>query len=139
MELCSLKLPSFKYNFIRVFCVLKSSSNFLTTTNLQLLRPLPCIRILVDKIILEHSVPMYADQLVQYVSSLNQPSDNLLHYCYMHCYLKVCFIIFFCSVNNVGHPTGIFLVTQQEHITVYHIMGHWFQGIVNHAVLALFI
>ncbi|KAG8133825.1 hypothetical protein E2320_011590, partial [Naja naja] len=45
--------------------------------------------VIMDKMILEHSVPMFADQLVQYVSSLNQPSDNLLHYCYMHCYLKI--------------------------------------------------
>ncbi|XP_036193760.1 vacuolar protein sorting-associated protein 13B isoform X7 [Myotis myotis] len=67
----------------------KNSSNFMNTTNFQPLRPLPSIQILVDKINLEHSVPMYAESLVQVVSSLTQPSDNLLHYCYAHCYLKI--------------------------------------------------
>ncbi|XP_052603571.1 intermembrane lipid transfer protein VPS13B isoform X3 [Peromyscus californicus insignis] len=67
----------------------KNSSNFMNATNFQSLRPLPSIQILVDKINLEHSVPMYAEQLVRVVSSLTQPSDNLLHYCYVHCYLKV--------------------------------------------------
>nr|XP_023417417.1 vacuolar protein sorting-associated protein 13B isoform X3 [Cavia porcellus] len=67
----------------------KTSSNFMNTTNFQSLRPLPSIQILVDKINLEHSVPMYAVQLVHVVSSLSQPSDNLLHYCYIHCYLKI--------------------------------------------------
>ncbi|XP_055478364.1 intermembrane lipid transfer protein VPS13B [Psammomys obesus] len=67
----------------------KNSSNFMNATNFQLLRPLPSLQILVDKINLEHSVPMYAEQLVHVVSSLPQPSDNLLHYCYVHYYLKV--------------------------------------------------
>ncbi|KAM9626512.1 intermembrane lipid transfer protein VPS13B isoform 5-T7 [Trichechus inunguis] len=67
----------------------KNLSNFMNTTNFQPLRPLPSIHILVDKINLEHSVPMYAEQLVHVVSSLSQPSDNLLHYCYAHCYLKI--------------------------------------------------
>ncbi|XP_048215264.1 vacuolar protein sorting-associated protein 13B isoform X5 [Perognathus longimembris pacificus] len=67
----------------------KTSSNFMNTTNFQSLRPLPSIQILVDKVNMEHSVPMYAEQLVHIVSSLTQPSDNLLHYCYAHCYLKI--------------------------------------------------
>uniref|UniRef100_G3UMT5 Vacuolar protein sorting 13 homolog B n=1 Tax=Loxodonta africana TaxID=9785 RepID=G3UMT5_LOXAF len=67
----------------------KNLSNFMNTTNFQPLRPLPSIQILVDKINLEYSVPMYAEQLVHVVSSLTQPSDNLLHYCYAHCYLKI--------------------------------------------------
>ncbi|XP_070604210.1 intermembrane lipid transfer protein VPS13B isoform X6 [Erythrolamprus reginae] len=90
---CTVTIPMAEFNLLAhllpVIMGQKSSSTFLTTMNLQLLRPLPCLQILVDKMILEHSVPMYADQLVQYVSSLNQPSDNLLHYCYMHCYLKI--------------------------------------------------
>lgn len=69
--------------------VFQNSSNFMNTANFQSLRPLPSLQILVDKINLEHSVPMYAEQLVHVVSSLTQPSDNLLHYCYAHCYLKV--------------------------------------------------
>ncbi|XP_036904161.1 vacuolar protein sorting-associated protein 13B isoform X2 [Sturnira hondurensis] len=67
----------------------KNSSNFMNTTNFQSLRPLPAIQILVDKINLDHSVPMYAERLVHVVSNLTQPSDNLLHYCYAHCYLKI--------------------------------------------------
>ncbi|RXM31649.1 Vacuolar protein sorting-associated protein 13B [Acipenser ruthenus] len=55
---------------------------------IESLRPLPALRIQVDKVNLEHSVPMYADQLVNTVSSLSQPSDNLIHHCYAHCYLK---------------------------------------------------
>ncbi|KAJ8353846.1 hypothetical protein SKAU_G00214130 [Synaphobranchus kaupii] len=55
----------------------------------QPVRPLPAVRIQVDKVNLEHSVPMYAPELVSTVSSLSQPSDNLLHHCYTHCYLKV--------------------------------------------------
>nr|XP_033789038.1 vacuolar protein sorting-associated protein 13B isoform X2 [Geotrypetes seraphini] len=67
----------------------KSSSGFLNAVSFQPLRPLPAIKILVDKINFENSVPMYAEQLVETVSSLSQPSDNLLHHCYAHCYLKV--------------------------------------------------
>ncbi|ELW47427.1 Vacuolar protein sorting-associated protein 13B [Tupaia chinensis] len=67
----------------------KNSSTFMNTTNFQPIRPLPSIQILVDKVNLEHSVPMYAEHLVHVVSSLTQPSDNLLHYCYVHCYLKI--------------------------------------------------
>ncbi|XP_020824834.1 intermembrane lipid transfer protein VPS13B isoform X1 [Phascolarctos cinereus] len=67
----------------------KNSSSFMNATNFLPLRPLPSIQILVDKINLEHSMPMYAEQLVHTVSSLSQPSDNLLHNCYAHCYLKI--------------------------------------------------
>ncbi|KAM4688560.1 intermembrane lipid transfer protein VPS13B [Discoglossus pictus] len=67
----------------------KHSGSTLNTTSFQPIRPLPAIKIHADKINFEHSVPMYAEQLVQTVSSLSQPSDNLLHHCYAHCYLKV--------------------------------------------------
>ncbi|XP_061459906.1 intermembrane lipid transfer protein VPS13B isoform X5 [Rhineura floridana] len=90
---CTVTIPIAEFNLLGhllpVIMGQKSSSSFLNTTNLQPLRPLPCIQILVDKMVLEHSVPMYAEQLVQTVSSLSQPSDNLLHYCYSHCYLKI--------------------------------------------------
>ena len=81
------QLPLWKYKVIII--IFQNSSNFMNTTNFQSLRPLPSVQILVDKVNLEHSVPMYAEQLVHVVSSLTQPSDNLLHYCYAHCYLKV--------------------------------------------------
>ncbi|CAB1321386.1 unnamed protein product, partial [Coregonus sp. 'balchen'] len=55
----------------------------------QAVRPLPALRLQVDSVNVEHSVPMYAPELTSTVSSLSQPSDNLLHHCYTHCYLKV--------------------------------------------------
>ncbi|XP_056141722.1 intermembrane lipid transfer protein VPS13B-like [Lampris incognitus] len=55
----------------------------------QPVRPLPALRFQVERVNVEHSVPMYARELVSTVSSLSQPSDNLLHHCYAHCYLKV--------------------------------------------------
>uniref|UniRef100_A0A3B5AH31 Vacuolar protein sorting 13 homolog B n=1 Tax=Stegastes partitus TaxID=144197 RepID=A0A3B5AH31_9TELE len=51
--------------------------------------PLPSVQFQVERVNVEHSVPMYAPELVTTVSSLNQPSDNLLHHCYAHLYLKV--------------------------------------------------
>ncbi|XP_064363746.1 intermembrane lipid transfer protein VPS13B isoform X5 [Dromaius novaehollandiae] len=90
---CTVTIPVAEFNLLDHLLPIimgeKSSSGLLNATSFQPLRPLPSIRILVDKINLEHSVPMYAEQLVQMVSSLSQPSDNLLHYCYSHCYLKI--------------------------------------------------
>ncbi|XP_064816856.1 intermembrane lipid transfer protein VPS13B-like, partial [Oncorhynchus masou masou] len=54
----------------------------------QAMRPLPALRFQVDSVNVEHSVPMFAPELINTVSSLSQPSDNLLHHCYTHCYLK---------------------------------------------------
>uniref|UniRef100_A0ABM5GCA8 Intermembrane lipid transfer protein VPS13B isoform X2 n=1 Tax=Pogona vitticeps TaxID=103695 RepID=A0ABM5GCA8_9SAUR len=89
---CTVTIPMAEFNLLGhllpVIMGQKSSCSLLSTSNLQPLRPLPCIQILVDKIVLEHSVPMYAEQLVQTISSLNQLSENLVHYCYAHCYLK---------------------------------------------------
>ncbi|CAB1424304.1 unnamed protein product, partial [Pleuronectes platessa] len=55
----------------------------------QPVRPLPSVHFEVERVNVEHSVPMYAPELVSTVSSLSQPSDNLLHHCYEHLYLKV--------------------------------------------------
>ncbi|XP_044063064.1 vacuolar protein sorting-associated protein 13B-like isoform X9 [Siniperca chuatsi] len=55
----------------------------------QPVRPLPSVQFQVERVNVEHSVPMYAPELVSTVSSLNLPSDNLLHHCYAHLYLKV--------------------------------------------------
>ncbi|XP_061772519.1 intermembrane lipid transfer protein VPS13B-like isoform X2 [Nerophis ophidion] len=52
-------------------------------------RPLPSAQFQVERMKVEHSVPMYAPELVSIVSALSQPSDNLLHHCYAHFYLKV--------------------------------------------------
>ncbi|CAN9514055.1 unnamed protein product [Ophioblennius macclurei] len=60
-----------------------------TAPTFQPVHPLPSVRFLVEKVNVEHSVPMYAPELVGTVSSLSQPSDNLLHHCYAHLYLKV--------------------------------------------------
>nr|XP_046256632.1 vacuolar protein sorting-associated protein 13B-like isoform X4 [Scatophagus argus] len=51
--------------------------------------PLPSVQFQVERVNVEHSMPMYAPELVSTVTSLNQPSDNLLHHCYAHLYLKV--------------------------------------------------
>ncbi|XP_074510650.1 intermembrane lipid transfer protein VPS13B isoform X2 [Sebastes fasciatus] len=55
----------------------------------QPVRPLPSVQFQVDRVNVEHSVPMYSPELVSTVSGLSQPSDNLLHHCYSHLYLKV--------------------------------------------------
>ncbi|KAM9308647.1 intermembrane lipid transfer protein VPS13B [Gastrophryne carolinensis] len=90
---CSITITLAEFNrlghLLPVIMGQKHSTGVLSTTSFQPIRPLPAIKILADKINLEHSVPMYAEQLVQTVSSLSQPSNNLLHHCYAHCYLKV--------------------------------------------------
>ncbi|XP_061571778.1 intermembrane lipid transfer protein VPS13B-like isoform X1 [Cololabis saira] len=55
----------------------------------QPMRPLPSLQFLVERVNVEHSVPMYAPELVAAVSSISQPPDSLLHHCYAHLYLKV--------------------------------------------------
>ncbi|TSK20268.1 Vacuolar protein sorting-associated protein 13B [Bagarius yarrelli] len=59
-----------------------------TVTQFHPVRPLPAVRMQVERVNLEHSVPMYGTELIRTVSSLNLPSDNLLHHCYTHCCLK---------------------------------------------------
>ncbi|XP_074741394.1 intermembrane lipid transfer protein VPS13B isoform X5 [Strix uralensis] len=90
---CTIIIPVAEFNLLDHLMPIimgeKNLGGLLNTASFQPLRPLPSIRILVDKVNLEHSVPMYAEQLVHMVSSLGQPSDNLLHYCYSHCYLKI--------------------------------------------------
>lgn len=65
------------------------ASGLVTVPGFQPVRPLPAVQFHVERINIEHSVPMYAPELIGTVSSLNQPSDNLLHHCYAHLYLKV--------------------------------------------------
>lgn len=60
----------------------------------QPVRPLPSLQFQVERVNVEHSVPMYAPELISTVSSLSQPSDNLLHHCYAHVYLKVSATVF---------------------------------------------
>ncbi|KAM6275949.1 intermembrane lipid transfer protein VPS13B isoform 10-T11 [Spheniscus humboldti] len=90
---CTIIIPVAEFNLLDHLMPIimgeKNLSGLLNAASFQPLRPLPSVRILVDKVNLEHSVPMYAEQLVHMVSSLGQPSDNLLHYCYSHCYLKI--------------------------------------------------
>ncbi|XP_061851653.1 intermembrane lipid transfer protein VPS13B isoform X1 [Colius striatus] len=90
---CTIIIPVAEFNLLDHLMPIimgeKNLSGLLNAASFQPLRPLPSIRILVDKVNLEHSVPMYAEQLVHMVSSLSQPPDNLLHYCYSHCYLKI--------------------------------------------------
>ncbi|MBN3294173.1 VP13B protein, partial [Polypterus senegalus] len=89
----SITIPVAEFNLLD--CLLpvimgeKKSSLPVNASPFQPIRPLPALQIQVDKVNVEHSVPMYADDLVSTVSNLSQPSDNLLHHCYAHCYLKV--------------------------------------------------
>ncbi|XP_015213385.2 intermembrane lipid transfer protein VPS13B isoform X1 [Lepisosteus oculatus] len=89
----SITIPMAEFNLLDCLLPLimgkKSFSAPASAPAFQPVRPLPALRIQVDKVNLEHSVPMYAPELVSAVSSLGQPSDNLLHHCYAHCYLKV--------------------------------------------------
>ncbi|MGH0159677.1 UNVERIFIED_CONTAM: hypothetical protein FKN15_057767 [Acipenser sinensis] len=89
----TITIPMAEFNLLDCLLpVILGQKNFSSPVKapaFQPLRPLPALRIQVDKVNLEHSVPMYADQLVNTVSSLSQPSDNLLHHCYAHCYLKI--------------------------------------------------
>ncbi|XP_066547149.1 intermembrane lipid transfer protein VPS13B isoform X2 [Amia ocellicauda] len=89
----AITIPMAEFNLLdSLLPVILGQKTFTTPMNVpvfQQVRPLPAIRFQVDKVNLEHSVPMYAPELVSTVSSLSQPSDNLLHHCYAHCYLKV--------------------------------------------------
>ncbi|XP_068093820.1 intermembrane lipid transfer protein VPS13B isoform X2 [Hyperolius riggenbachi] len=90
---CSITITMAEFNLLGhllpIIMGQKHSAGSLSSASFQPIRPLPAIQILADKMNFEHSVPMYAEQLVQTVSNLSQPSDNLLHHCYAHCYLKV--------------------------------------------------
>ncbi|XP_062915876.1 intermembrane lipid transfer protein VPS13B-like isoform X2 [Mobula hypostoma] len=76
-------------NLLPIILGQKHSVPYINAPQFHPLRPLPALRVQVDKVSLEYSVPMYTGQLIPTVSSLNQPSDNLLHYCYVHCYVKI--------------------------------------------------
>lgn len=65
----------------------------------QPVRPLPSVQFQVERVNVEHSVPMYAPELISTVSSLSHPSDNLLHHCYAHLYLKVSMTVFYSNPN----------------------------------------
>nr|XP_015804809.2 intermembrane lipid transfer protein VPS13B isoform X1 [Nothobranchius furzeri] len=67
----------------------KASLGPVSVPAFQLLRPLPSVQFQVERVNVEHTVPMYAPELVTTVSSLSSPPDNLLHHCYSHLYLKV--------------------------------------------------
>ncbi|XP_029359486.1 vacuolar protein sorting-associated protein 13B isoform X2 [Echeneis naucrates] len=72
----------------------------------QPLRPLPAVQFKVERVNVEHTVPMYVPELASIVSSLSQPSDNLLHHCYAHLYLKV---FGFQAGLTCQDSTGVFL------------------------------
>ncbi|XP_069778608.1 intermembrane lipid transfer protein VPS13B-like isoform X4 [Narcine bancroftii] len=76
-------------NLLPIILGQKHSVPYLNAPPFHPLRPLPALRVHVDKVSLEHSVPMFAGQLIPTVSHLNQPSDNLLHSCYVHSYVKI--------------------------------------------------
>lgn len=78
----------------------------------QPVRPLAAVQFQVERVNIEHSVPMYAPELISTVSSLSQPSDNLLHHCYAHIYLKVSKeVLLYCCFSNADWPLLILNTT----------------------------
>ncbi|CAG05012.1 unnamed protein product [Tetraodon nigroviridis] len=77
------------HTLLPVIMGFKNASGLPNVPVFQPVRPLPSVHFHVERIHVEHSVPMYAPELISTVSSLSQPSDNLLHHCYAHLYLKV--------------------------------------------------
>lgn len=80
----------------------------------QPVRPLPSVQFRVERVNVEHSVPMYAPELVSTVSNLSQPSDNLLHHCYAHLYLKVSMTMF--------HSNPSWGIWQTTHLIPVHLI-----------------
>lgn len=72
----------------------------------QPVRPLPAVQFQVERVNVEHSVPMYAPELICIVSNLSQPSDNLLHHCYAHLYLKVSSVTILDSLILISNPVS---------------------------------
>ena len=106
-----------------IFFILQSAPVQVSAPVFQPLHPLPCLQFRVERVNIEHSVPMYAPELVTTVSSLSQPSDNLLHHCYAHLYLKVSITLFFSAVpihsrkgciSLIQSPTGIKKTKQKQ-------------------------
>lgn len=71
------------------FVCLQASPGLVSVPVFQSQPLLPSVQFQVERVNVEHSVPMYAPELVSTVSGLSQPPDNLLHHCYSHLYLKV--------------------------------------------------
>jgi len=71
-----------------------------TVTAFQPVRPLPAVQFQVERANFEHSVPMYGPELVATISGISQPSDNLLHHCYAHLYLKVSAALFYIYIQD---------------------------------------
>lgn len=85
----------------------------------QPVRPLPAVQFQVERVNVEHSVPMYAPELIGIVSNLSQPSDNLLHHCYAHLYLKVS------SVTILDFLILISNLTSRLHYCLYLPLRLW--------------
>uniref|UniRef100_A0A9J8BQX9 Vacuolar protein sorting 13 homolog B n=1 Tax=Cyprinus carpio carpio TaxID=630221 RepID=A0A9J8BQX9_CYPCA len=89
----TVTVPAAEYNLLHLLLPVllghKVSAAQTSVPQFQLLRPLPALQLQFERITFEHSVPMYEQEVTRAASSLNQPSDTLLHHCYTHCYLKV--------------------------------------------------
>ncbi|XP_058602808.1 intermembrane lipid transfer protein VPS13B isoform X2 [Onychostoma macrolepis] len=88
-----VSVPAAEYNLLHLLLPVllghKVSAAQTSVPQFQLLRPLPALQLQFERVTFEHSVPMYEQEVTRAASSLNQPSDTLLHHCYTHCYLKV--------------------------------------------------
>ncbi|XP_067217864.1 intermembrane lipid transfer protein VPS13B-like isoform X4 [Chanodichthys erythropterus] len=89
----TVTVPAAEYNLLHLILPAllghKVSTAQTSVPQFQLLRPLPALQLQFERVTFEHSVPMYEEEVTRTASSLNQPSDTLLHHCYTHCYLKV--------------------------------------------------
>ncbi|XP_027028317.2 vacuolar protein sorting-associated protein 13B isoform X2 [Tachysurus fulvidraco] len=91
-----------------------------STTQFHPVRPLPALRMQVERVNLEHSVPMYGTELIRTVSSLGLPSDNLLHHCYTHCCLKVFELqVGLTLLDNEGTPPPLLPIIPSFSTAVY--------------------
>lgn len=88
-----ITIPAAEYNLLHVILPAllgqKVSTAQTSASRFQLLRPLPALQLQCERVTFEHSAPMYEEEVNRTASSLNQPSETLLHNCYTHCYLKV--------------------------------------------------
>ncbi|KAI7806135.1 putative vacuolar protein sorting-associated protein 13B-like [Triplophysa rosa] len=88
-----ITVPAAEYNLLHVILPAllrqKVSTAQTSAPQFQLLRPLPALQLQFERVTFEHSAPMYEEEVTRAASSLNQPSEALLHNCYTHSYLKV--------------------------------------------------
>lgn len=87
--LVTMKIKACSHLFSYISWISQTTQGPVNVPVFQPVCPLPSLQFQVERVNVEHSVPMYAPELVSAVSSFIQPSDNPVHHCYAHLYLKV--------------------------------------------------